>query len=178
MSAGIRVFLLKNMTPKIIVLHHTASSKNTTLRDLENWHKQRWPGFISSLGWHIGYHYVILGSGEIVHTRQDNEIGAHTIPNEGKLGICLMGNMEQEQPTLSQLNSLANLLTGLKSIHRLTNNDIQPHNRYSATLCPGKNLLIWLDNYRRKDLNYLQTMIYELQKKIELLWQALKKITG
>ena len=164
------------MTPKTIIIHHSVSNRDkTTLNNINEWHRVRF-NFKSSLGYFVAYHYVILGSGKIVQTRQDNEIGAHTIPNEGKLGICLTGNFEGEQPSQAQLSSLKNLLMNLKQAWNLTNNDIYPHNYYSATLCPGKNLLVWLDNYKKQDLGFIQKQLFDIQQMINKLFALLSKI--
>ena len=149
------------MIPKQIIIHHTDSSRDrTTFQDVESWHKLRWPDFISQLGWYIGYHYLINGKGEILKARNDNEIGAHCIPNYEKLGICLTGNFEIEKPSEAQLNSLEPLLNKLKSIYQITDENIFGHCEKSQTLCPGKNLMDWLKLYRK--VNWLKQQIQKL----------------
>jgi N-acetyl-anhydromuramyl-L-alanine amidase AmpD len=133
------------MIPKEIVIHHTASSRdNTTVKNIDDWHKLRWADFRGSLGYWIGYHYVILGNGEVVQTRRDNEMGAHCIPNDGKIGIALTGNFDIEAPSEAQLNSLSPLLTKLKLNYGLTDNNIYGHWEKSATACPGREMKKWL----------------------------------
>ena len=130
------------MIPKEIIIHHTASNRdNTTLKDIENWHKARWFGFVSSLGYHIGYHFVIFSNGEIVQTRRENEVGAHAVPNEGRIGIALTGNFEEEKPTDEQLKSLNGLIERLKKDYKI---EVKGHREVSKTLCPGKELHRWL----------------------------------
>ena len=158
-----------------IIIHHTVSSRDkTSLQAIDNWHRARWPNFRSSLGFWVGYHYVILGNGEIKQTRKDVEMGAHAIPNNGRLGIALCGNFEIERPSEAQLSSLTSLLKKLKLTYQLQDKDILGHHQVSATLCQGKNLIDWLENYKKQDLTELQKMIYEIQKKIELLKKALE----
>jgi len=153
------------MIPKEIIIHHTASSRDkTTLADINAWHKTRWPYFKSSLGYYIGYHFVILGKGEIIQARKENEIGAHCIPNEGKLGIALCGDFETEMPNPSQLTSLEKLLEKLKKEWILKDENIFGHCEKSQTLCPGKEVIKWLNLYRQVSL--LKKMIAKL---LELL---------
>lgn len=125
------------MIPKEIVIHHSASNINTPIFEINHWHKLR--NFTkSSLGFYIGYHYVILGTGEIVQTRRDNEIGCHTIPNDGKIGICLTGNFMFENPTNEQIISLSTLIGKLKKDYNIPY--VKGHRDFSNTDCPGDNL--------------------------------------
>ena len=143
------------MIIKQIVIHHTASSRdNTTLASVDAWHKARDFTF-SSLGYYVGYHYLILGTGEVIQTRRDNEIGCHSIPNDGKLGICLTGNFETETPSEAQLKSLKELLDKKLKEYNLDNWAIKGHRELSNTACPGKNLLIWVLQNRISWLRYL-----------------------
>jgi hypothetical protein len=151
------------MIPRQIILHHSASSRDkTTIKDINAWHKLRWPDFKSSLGYFIGYHFVITADGTITKTRQSEEIGAHCIPNEGRVGICLTGNFDVETPTLRQLDSLGGLLVKLKSIYQLKDTDIFGHCELAKTACPGKNLFIWVKEYRQ--IGALQKIIIELKR--------------
>lgn len=151
------------MIPKSIIIHHTVSSRDkTTIQDIENWHKVRWPGFVSSLGFHIGYHFVILGDGEIVQTRRENEIGAHCIPNDGKIGIALTGNFETEKPSSAQFDALSMLLKRVKKEYGLTDKDVFGHYEKSSTLCPGKELKKWI--LLNRQLSILQKIVAVLMK--------------
>ena len=130
------------MIIKQIVIHHTASSRDkTTLQDVNNWHKAR-DFTLSSLGYYVGYHYLILGTGEVIQTRRDTEMGCHTIPNTGKLGICLTGNFMIETPSDAQLKSLSDLVDKIKTEYNIT--DVRGHRELSNTECPGDNLFIWV----------------------------------
>lgn len=125
------------MIPNEIVVHHSASNVNTPVAEIDRWHKFR--NFSkSSLGFYVGYHYVILGSGQLVQTRRDNEIGCHTIPNDGKIGICLTGNFMTENPTNEQIITLATLIGKLKSDYKIPY--VKGHRDFSNTECPGDNL--------------------------------------
>lgn len=141
------------MEPKKIIIHHTASSRdNTTIQNIEDWHKVRWPKFISKLGYHIGYHAVITGDGDVTKTREFTEMGAHDRPNDGKIGLALTGNFETEKPSETQLNTLTLLLDKLKVKYNIEDKNIFNHRDTSSTLCGGKNLISWVNKYKQVGL--------------------------
>lgn len=125
------------MIPVSIVIHHSASGPKTTVAEINAWHKAR-DFTLSSLGFYVGYHYVILFDGTFVQTRRDEEIGCHTIPNDGKIGICLTGNFMTDDPTIAQLVTLTDLVRKLKLAYNIPY--IQGHRDFSNTQCPGDNL--------------------------------------
>ncbi len=115
----------------MIILHHSASSKyKTKVADINEWHK-KWD-FKSSLGYYVGYHFVIEIDGKTTQTRKISEAGAHTRGYNNHIGICLTGNFEKEEPTRQQIDSLIDLLTKLEG-------KVVGHKDLAATLCPGKN---------------------------------------
>ena len=128
-------------TIKRIIIHHTASSRdNTTLEMVDAWHRARWPQFQSSLGFWVGYHWLI-GRDWIKQTRADQEDGAHTRSfNTDSIGISLTGNFEDEMPNSYQLAELRKLVLFLLSQYDLQEKDIYMHRDLSATVCPGKNI--------------------------------------
>lgn len=148
------------MIPKLVIIHHTASSRtNTTLENVNDWHKAR-DFNLSGLGYYVGYHYLITGDGIITQTRRDNEIGCHCIPNWEKLGICLTGNFDIEEPTKEQLYSLTELLGKLKQKWDFTDYNIYGHCEKSRTACPGQSLFKWLKLYRQ--ISFLQQAINKI----------------
>ncbi|MCA9059251.1 MAG: N-acetylmuramoyl-L-alanine amidase, partial [Planctomycetaceae bacterium] len=97
-----------------IVLHHSATGSGS-VHSIHEEHRRRtdsagnpWLG--------IGYHFVIgngsgMEDGEVSATFrwQDQIHGAHSghpVYNARGIGICLIGNFEQQPPTQKQLNSL------------------------------------------------------------------------
>ncbi len=100
-------------------------------------------------GWiDVGYHYVIgngtySGDGEVEEGRPSWARGAHAKGgNADSLGICLVGNFEDSEPTAAQLGSLGRLLRGLVRLHRLKPEDVVLHRDVGTcrTACPGRNL--------------------------------------
>lgn len=150
------------MIPRFIIVHHTASNRDkTTVAQVNNWHKAR-DFTLSSLGYYVGYHYLILGSGDIVLTRRPEEIGSHILKqNDGKIGVCLTGNFDIETPSPAQLTSLQGVLERLKLAYNIPDDKILGHRELVATICPGKELMRWLNLYRQ--LSFLQKKILELK---------------
>jgi len=142
------------MIPTKIIIHHSASGFNTTLVDIEIWHKVRF-NFKSSLGLWSGYHYIIFPDGAIKQTRRDNELGAHSIANDGKIGICLIGNFEITEPKEGQLNSLLFLLEKIKKEYNIS--EVLGHRDCNKTDCPGKNLYKYTTLFTK--INWLQRII-------------------
>lgn len=166
--------------PRYIIVHHTVSGRDTTeIEDIDSWHKARnFP--LSSLGHYTGYHYVIFGSGLVIHTRRDSETGYHcgaSNMNTQSIGVCLTGNFEEEQPSTAQLEALKSILDQNCAGYGISRDRVLGHQevKYSATACPGKNLLVWVRNYRlcsedieplRKEIDRLRNIIIDLTAKI------------
>jgi N-acetylmuramoyl-L-alanine amidase len=146
------------MIPNSIIIHHSASRPNTTINEINSWHKARDFTF-SALGYYVGYHYVILSTGEIIQTRKDTEMGCHSIPNDGKIGICLTGNFMVDTPTTAQILYLGKLVDKLKKSYNITN--VKGHRDCSKTECPGDSLYVWV---LRNKISWLQNLINLLIK--------------
>ncbi|SFD08926.1 peptidoglycan recognition protein family protein [Clostridium uliginosum] len=119
-----------NNKPKLLVFHHTAS-KQLTPQQIHDMHiNKEWAG--------IGYHFYIKKDGTIYRGRPEDAIGAHIKgKNKDSLGICLEGNLEEENPTEDEIKSLEKLSTYL--IVKYNINKVQGHGDTYDTLCPGKN---------------------------------------
>lgn len=129
-----------------IVLHHTASSAGSVESVHEAHIGRGWDG--------IGYHFLIgngkgMGDGEIQPTfRWREQIhGAHAKSpnneyNEYGIGICLVGNFEEADPSDAQLASVKRLVSVLKHEYQLTDSQVIGHREVKATACPGKNFPI------------------------------------
>lgn len=116
-----------------LIVHHSASPSSTVdsiARD--HIHGRRWPG--------IGYHYILPKGGGIIQTNRIETRSYHVKGMNAKsVGICLLGNFENEEPTYAQLVALRSLIRTLRNTlpRRVT---VAGHRDYDATLCPGKNL--------------------------------------
>lgn len=125
------------MTPLFLIVHHSFTPKDLPANQAENsfntTHKNR--GFpLSSLGWYVGYHYVIYGNGEIRQYRQDKEVGAHTKEqsmNFQSLGICLSGNFDTELPNPLETDALRQWLAQKAGEWNIPAANIFPHRKFA-----------------------------------------------
>jgi hypothetical protein len=95
-------------------------------------------------GWgDIGYHLVIDRGGTLWQGRSVRWQGAHVKNhNEGNIGVLVMGNFEQQQPTAAQLRTLEKTLVDLMKTYAVKKSAVFTHREWpdAQTLCPGRNL--------------------------------------
>lgn len=163
---------LKPESIKYLIVHHTATSRDTTtFAAVKRYHVSK--------GWgDIGYHYFITADGKIWPGRAENVVGAHATSNNmnfKSLGICLTGNFMNEVPTTAQLTSLETLLISLKVKHNIPIENILGHQEIPAsTACPGTNLLRRVQDFRKdyqevKPTNNIAQAINHLEQAITIL---------
>lgn len=100
------------MQIKRLIIHHSASPRETTVEQLAEWHKAR--GFSA-----IGYHRVIDGNGKLHATRPLTIQGAHALGcNHDSWGICVMGDNTREDRKWSevQIEALARFVDACAEI--------------------------------------------------------------
>ena len=123
---------------KLIVLHHSATVRGGAA-SFDVKHKARgWDG--------VGYDFVIgngtdTPDGEVETTFRwtEQRDGAHTKGwNDLSIGICLVGNFEDAEPSPAQRRSLGGLLRYLRRRFSIPPERIVGHGAVGATLCPGK----------------------------------------
>jgi hypothetical protein len=129
-----------------IVIHHTAT-RTGSVESIHQTHLARrdadgnpWRG--------IGYHFVIgnghgMKDGQIEATFRwrDQIAGAHAgdaAHNAQGIGICLIGNFEQEPPTDAQLKALTHLTRSLSNTCDIPLQNIKGHCDVKSTVCPGR----------------------------------------
>lgn len=137
---------MKN-NPQNIIVHHSITPRDLdvgmTERSIQNNHKAR--GFpVSSMGWNIGYHYIIYGNGEARQYRQDTEEGAHTKEqgmNFKSIGVCLIGDFDKEYPSNGQTEQLKNLMRTKLGKFQIPITNIFPHRKFATyKSCYGNRL--------------------------------------
>lgn len=129
-----------------IVIHHSATPVGGASR-FNKEHVAR--GFDE-----LGYHFVI-GNGtdtangltEVGSRWPKQKQGAHCKTpnndfNEKGIGICLVGNFDQSQPTAAQLQATAKLVAYLMRTYQIPADRVIGHGDAKATECPGKFLRI------------------------------------
>lgn len=121
-----------------IIIHHSATRDDAT----QSWEAIR-RYHTKTRGWSdIGYHFGIEQIGDcfqIMGGRPQHLPGAHTVGHNLCLGICLVGNFEQQTPHPESLALLLRLVLGLLITHNLTPNQVLVHGDLAKTSCPGRN---------------------------------------
>jgi hypothetical protein len=106
----------------------------------------------------IGYHFIIDYNGRTWEGRPLKYQGAHAgngEANRGNIGICLMGNFEQQRPARAQLASMHRLVHFLMDRYAIDENHIYTHREVKAmyhlgdTECPGAYLQCEVDSMRK-----------------------------
>lgn len=162
--------LYKRSTTKYIVIHHTASTSDLTIKDIERIHlNEDYAG--------VGYHFFIDKKGIIWRGRPIDTIGSHALPiNSISVGVCVSGNFVIEQPNQKQLDSLKEIINFLKQ--KYPNAVIISHSQvketkeckdeaertgnelsYYATACCGKNLISLLPSLIKNEKEKIKLWI-------------------
>jgi len=129
---------------RYIIIHHSATDEGNALC-FHSFHHQR--GFEKGLG----YHFVINNG---TKSKQDGHIevaprwikqqnGAHckaSNMNYKAIGICLVGNFNEEFVSEKQMDSLVWLVNRLRKYYRISARNIRGHGQVpeAKTECPGK----------------------------------------
>ena len=131
---------------RYIVLHHSASASGN-YDQIDGEHRK----LLGIDG--CGYHFVIgngtgSGDGQIEVSRRWNnqKQGAHTRnarthdADEYGIGICLVGDFDQQPPSPRQLAAAQALIAYLSKRYNIAPSDVRTHAHLAATktVCPGK----------------------------------------
>jgi hypothetical protein len=138
-----------------VTVHHTAMPSNATwpkavgseIRDIQSMHQ-------GTRGWaDLGYHILIDAGGGVWEGRPLRFQGAHEGAglNRGAIGVCLLGNFDEQPLPAAQREALVRVLDALSRHFALGRADIRTHGevRKDPTNCPGEALQAFLDGYRR-----------------------------
>jgi len=116
-----------------LVIHHSASPRDTTFAEIDSWHKSRNPPFDM-----FGYHWLIGEDALILQGRKPWQVGAHVGgQNTGKLGVCVTGDNTRDLMKWSGPQIVA--LRSLVAACRIVWQDIIVcvHRDLAQTKCPG-----------------------------------------
>ena len=124
--------------PTGIVIHHSATRDTASLSfdAIRRWHTEE-------LGWDdVGYHFVLEdfdGVPILLTGRALQYYGAHTLGHNSTIGICVVGDFDENCPDMDVLYRLTDLLRGLLTIYPdLTPEDIHFHADFASKSSPGK----------------------------------------
>jgi len=130
-----------------IVIHHSAFS-HASPAEIQGLHMDR-RGYAD-----VAYHFMIDSDGVIYEGREIDVRGAHVQGfNTGSVGIVLLGNFNESEPSQAQLDSMASLVDYLRftyEIRFLAGHKDFPHQSPDGTACPGDNLYPLLPDLARK----------------------------
>lgn len=126
-----------------IIVHHSATfAGNAEIFDKQHHQRGFWNG--------LGYHFVIDngtnnrrdGQVEIGHRWTRQMDGAHCNAmnmNKVGIGVCLVGNFDEDSPSPAQFQALTALVAQLKRQFNIPTENILRHNMVTgkATDCPG-----------------------------------------
>lgn len=156
---------MAKLNPKYIIVHHTATSRDRTTFDaVKKYH-------IQTNGWtDIGYHFFIEAH-QMLIGRPRNVAGCHCKAdgmNFKSLGVAVTGNFEKEYPTNRQLDMLKETLDNLRKEFNIPEENVLGHKeaKGAKTVCPGKNLMLWLMIYRKDKPTNGKVVIEEFKEKI------------
>lgn len=98
----------------------------------------------------IQYHYFVFSDGSVIQLSGHKELLWHSNGgNSDGVGVCLVGNFNEVQPTIVQINATRELLTNLNDQYP---NDLQmvghkeilrPDGKPNKTTCPGETFGDW-----------------------------------
>ncbi len=174
--------IAENQLVAKFVIHHTAENlKKERNRTPEELMRAIYSYHTITRGWgDIGYNFVIDRAGNVYEGRAGYErnkripVGAHVAyRNIGTVGIALMGNFQEEEPTEAQLDVLALLIADLSEqigsnplektkFWGKTTPNILGHQdlavRGHGTACPGLNMIKKLPELRKKVASVLEIL--------------------
>jgi len=141
------------MTPTYIIVHHTATPRDTTTvtavneyHRTKNWGTAAKPAYAlkSTLGYYLGYHYFIDGKGVLTQCADDSELRWHAgSMNDKAIGVCLAGWFDaghDSAPSEVQVKTLTELLKKLSVKHSIPAERVVPHRKFANKTCYGLNL--------------------------------------
>lgn len=129
---------------KHIVIHHSATDSGTA-KGMDRYHRE-----VRHMENGLAYHFLIgnghgMSDGEItIGKRWSDQIkGGHLASeamNEESIGICLVGNFDEDRPTKKQMAALRELVDYLLDRCRLNSECVKTHQEINTvfTRCPGE----------------------------------------
>jgi len=157
---------------KEIIVHHSLTKDGQTVNSeaIRRYH-------VETLGWDdVGYHFLVekvRGLYVVVPGRSLGRVGAHTKGrNEESIGVCLVGNWDEELPPVQALLKLEDLVLGLCSFFSISATRIYPHNEFAPNKsCPGRLFPISSFSHEIFKLQQLNATVKDLLKE-RVSWRS------
>lgn len=135
-----RIYTELKQPVEFIVIHHSLTRDGTVVnwQAIKKYHRDK--------GWtDVGYQYgldLIGNEVEIMVGRPLNAVGAHVVEqgvNWKSIGICVIGNYDEEAPDNKHMEKLVPLIYGLLKTLKLPTEAIRFHTEFAPyKSCPGK----------------------------------------
>ena len=148
------------LPPKYITVHHDgkdpmlSTDQSTSAARIEMAYKKA-----RAMGWgDIGYHYMVDRGGRVWEGREIKWQGAHVKnQNEGNIGVCCLGNFDEQSPSDAQLDACRQILSCLMGTYGIPVGRVKTHQEWydNHTACPGRSLQREMVVMRQKTLAYL-----------------------
>lgn len=135
--------LYPNSKWKFIIIHHSATDEGDSLSFNKHHIKRGFGG--------VGYHFVIdngsrskiNGQIEVAPRWIKQQDGAHCKASQMNckaIGVCLVGNFNEERVSEEQMKSLVYLVNTLRNYYKIPLENIMGHGQVpgASTDCPGK----------------------------------------
>jgi hypothetical protein len=141
-----RITVHHSADPNPVELDGTTAKTYEAVREIQKAHMD---GQKTHYG-DIGYHFVIDPYGRVLEGRDLEWQGAHAYGDNNiqNIGICLIGNFDQEKPTQAALDALRREIEGLRAKYDIPKDHVLGHRELRHTDCPGKYLMEWVQSYR------------------------------
>ncbi|MGF1456175.1 MAG: peptidoglycan recognition family protein [Alphaproteobacteria bacterium] len=154
--------LLSRQSPVAVTIHHTAAAQNPDrslsekMLRLQSFSQR--PSALAGGGekpaWgDVPYHYVIGVNGGVAEGRAPVYAGDSNTQYDlrGHIQIAVEGRFDTERPTAAQLWALERLVDEVRVRWAIPASAVAGHRaRGPATLCPGRNLEVWIARYRAR----------------------------
>lgn len=132
--------------PTRIIIHHSLTKDGLTVSwgAIREYHTTEHDGDYgwSDIGYHAGVELVESGGRpyyEALLGRPWDQSGAHAKGhNRDSLGLCCVGNYDEEPPPLGLLLKAADVLQLWMQLYHIDAGNIFPHSAFSAKTCPGR----------------------------------------
>jgi N-acetylmuramoyl-L-alanine amidase len=141
-----RITVHHSADPNPVALDGTTAKTYEAVREIQKAHMD---GKNTHYG-DIGYHFVIDPYGRVIAGRDLEWQGAHAYGDNNiqNIGICLIGNFDEERPTQAALDALRREIEELRARYGIAKDHVLGHRELRATECPGKYLMEWIKGYR------------------------------
>jgi hypothetical protein len=127
-----------------VVIHHSVidtGDTTSTLLEIQKTHRD-------DRGWaDVAYHYFVGQNGVVYGGRDIRARGTHVGGyNTGSVGVCLLGDFTQIQPTAAQISATRELVRWLADTLALTH--LAGHRDFNDwTQCPGTAVIPYLEDF-------------------------------